>query len=145
MSTDWPAIASAIATGVVGLAGIGGTLWSSKGRTNVENERIRLADKRQVYVRCVIAFDNLSAAASKRRYSQTDFDPQTAESVESEYATALIAASNVRAELRLIAPAEIRNLAKKILDKFAAHDDDAGQVWAQLQRAMRSDLGEPSD
>jgi uncharacterized protein YbjT (DUF2867 family) len=68
--TNWPAIIGAISTGVVGLAGIGGTLWQGKRAReaqtadlktsldataenlqrslNTENERARLAEKRRI-------------------------------------------------------------------------------------------------
>src|SRR5215471_18310757 len=83
---DWPAIAAGITTGVVGLAGIGGTLWQGKRSReaqtadlkasldatadnlkvgiNAENERARLAEKRRIYARCTTALLRVQKAGA---------------------------------------------------------------------------------
>src|SRR5438552_300981 len=62
--TDWPAIAAAVSTGVVGLAGIVATFLSGKRTINAEDARARLAQKRQMYVGCLTAFAEMSNALS---------------------------------------------------------------------------------
>jgi hypothetical protein len=90
--TDWPAIVAAITTGVVGLAGIGGTLWQGKrsreaqaadlkesldsqaenlkAGINAENERARHADKRNVYASSLAAFNETMSSAVNYRVAR---------------------------------------------------------------------------
>ena len=83
--TDWPAIVAAISTGVVGLAGIGGTVWGSRRSINAEDARARLAQKRLIYADCLTAIVEMIGAAADHRtvFSAADRDPEKLQATES--------------------------------------------------------------
>jgi hypothetical protein len=165
---DWPAIAAAISTGVVGLAGIGGTLWQGKRAREhastdlttgleattddlklsikAENSRARLMEKRRVYAHFTGMLDAAYALVTGEM-----FYPDTATVLKSEDIIrarheAMIAAHNGFSELQLIAPAEVRSAALvtiKILTERGIKPDVWNSRRKNLRERMRTDLGEP--
>jgi len=165
---DWPAIAAAVSTGVVGLAGIGGALWQGKrARENAstdlkkslkatsdnlklsidaENKRARLMEKRRVYAHFTGMLDAAYALVTGEM-----FYPDTASVLKSEDIIrarhdAMIAAHNAYSELQLIAPPDVRAAAKttiKILRERGIPLDVWNSRRKYLRERMRTDLGEP--
>jgi hypothetical protein len=157
--TNWPAIIAAISAGVVGLAGILATYWSGKRSINAENERARLAEKRRIYAKCAATYRRLESA----RISASDvemYDAGAKEALENS----LVALDDAVSELILIAPKNIRKIARQILEDQVAYvgevldqtDKDSGDsdgdqstmpkaTIGQLWVAMRADLGETDE
>jgi len=167
-STDWPAIASSVAAGAVGLAGIFATYTQSKRsqqaqsadlRTTLDatsknlqtsigadNERVELAARRRLYGHCMGAF--VLATDSARIAKLHSKDPLDRFAVA--HNEALVSALSVIYEVILSAPADVGNLASAALGSLMAlragvEGDDEKCVSAQvdLLAAMRQDLGEP--
>lgn len=133
--TDWPAIVAGITTGVVGVAGIGGTLWQGKRARqaaskdlkvsldaasvnlltgiNADMERGRLADKRKIYANYQAAVDQLnvtiSAINALTRFEALQLKVSATDllSMVSETKNAATALVNTLSEVMLIAPKEI--------------------------------------
>jgi hypothetical protein len=145
--SDWPTIVLGIVTGIVGLAGIGGTLWSGKRSITAENQRARLAEKRRVYARFFAAITDLlvlsdSASQSKHR-----------ERKKPELNQAMGLAVNAMSEVLLIAPEQLGQLSldhgEKAVNAVTKALEDPGSnfyfTWEpqDLLNAMRADLGDP--
>jgi phage I-like protein len=147
--TDWAAIAAAISGGVVGLAGI---IFASRqsGKTiSAEDARIRLADKRRTYAAFQTSLDRVFAIAAPTTQRATV-------DMLSDLDAALPAMYNSASELRLIAPPEVGNQARRVAITLAAQAEAAirnqqvvdpnNMVYSmreQLYKLMRADLGEP--
>lgn len=140
MAAPW----SELITGAVGLAGIGGTLWSGNRTRAADSERDWTTEKRRIYARfqtaCQAVFRarvNHDEAASKaeREIAHTRFDDVTLE---------LNLAFN---EVWLIAPVTVQQPAMHLL-YYLEHGDSTEEDWANkladLQAesiaAMRTDL-----
>jgi hypothetical protein len=148
---DW----AILVTGVVGIAGIGGTLLSAKMtsksaaenlRTSIaaEDARAKLAEKRRIYANCMAAL-TACASATDNTERGTDLPPaQFAELLE-ELSRTRQAAMNATYEVQLIGPIEVARLTNRairaLLDS-AAQAGDIAEAVAKLTRAMRRDLGE---
>ena len=103
-------------TGIVGIAGIGGTIlaaWMTGKRQTAnlelsigaENERHRLAEKRRIYAACQASFENMLRATLEFKIHHTRADPPSAwVNAPIEAGTAMNVAIS---ELRLVAPIEI--------------------------------------
>lgn len=166
--TDWPAVTSGVAAGVVGLAGIMATYMQSKRSqraqsddlratleatsTNLrmsigaDNERSELSARRQLYAQCMGAL--VVAADSARLAKAHSKDPL--DSFADSYNRALISALSAMYEVIVGAPVTIGDLASEALSSLmdlrsGVKDSDAKYVSAQvdLLAAMRQDLGEP--
>jgi hypothetical protein len=168
---DWSSVVSVAITGVVGIAGVAGTLWQGKrsreaqtrdlkrsldaATENVklgvaaETTRAHLTEKRRTYVGCLASFGRLTDTMAKLT-AFTDEDGNVSEALASELSSSLAATINALTELQLIAPADVRQLAVRaqiILrdhDDSEEHGDKFRQARAELVRAMRADLGEPT-
>jgi hypothetical protein len=163
--TDWPAIASGIAAGVVGVAGIVATYSQSKHsqraqssdlvttldataknlQTSIgaDNERAELAARRHLYGRCISAF--MIARDSARLASRHSKDPL--DRFAAAYNSALTDAFSVIYEVMLSAPADFGQLASEALDsltllRYGGEGGDEKCIDAQLNlvTAMRKDL-----
>jgi uncharacterized protein YbjT (DUF2867 family) len=147
--TDWPAIVAAISTGVVGLAGIGGTLWSGKSSINAQDRRAELAQKRHIY-------GAYHAAINSYYILLTSSEDLNIEPGSSRLASAKTAIFNAGGEVSLIASANIDLLMGRIAelmfgyaealrkDRNAPLPDELNFMRGDLYRAMRVDLGEPT-
>ena len=167
--TDWPAIVAAISTGVVGLAGIFGTLWQGKrareaassdlkvslGATtanlnrsiNAENERAQQAAKRHAYAAFHVAINDFVVAVS----SGEDLNSEAARSAFAKARTALL---STNAEVALIAPKQIDDLMDELVavltdlmearraNPSAPRPPKLDEEHRKLFDAMRADLGE---
>jgi hypothetical protein len=155
-------------TGVVGLAGIGGTLWQGKRSReaqtadlkasfdataenlkvgiDAENDRARRAEKRQVYANCISSFG--TAINEIARFHTYTEDPKAYPFME-EYARAIGVVLNAVSEVQLIAPPNMMLLARRAYSatfKFADRADEITtfrEVRSELLKAMRADLGDP--
>ena len=151
-SMDW----GTVVTGVVGLAGIGGALLSasmtSKSsaqnlRTGIsaEDERARRAEKRAIYAKYLAACDETSFAAPSHFLENIiPKRPQPREADE-RAASLYVAAVTANAELQLVAPAVVRELADSLQHLMVEGGKRYGDTKRQLLAAMRADLGEPTD
>jgi hypothetical protein len=142
--TDWPAIVAAITTGVVGIAGIGGTLWSGKRNINAENERARRAEKRLIYARCLAGLGDLAAASAmdKSMKENPSSSRATLDDAGKGHMTAYTHATNLYFELMLIAPSTVHDLAYKATTAANHTEKNVGTLIGALKEAMRADLGE---
>ena len=122
---DW----GAVSTGVVGLAGIGGTLWQGKrGREaqgedlreslnataknlmlsiQAERELARIAEKRRIYAAFHTSLDHVITAEV---YFATHVDKPDRQQFESDTLAAVAAMFNAMNTVRLIAPIEVYTL-----------------------------------
>jgi hypothetical protein len=128
-----------IVTGVVGLAGIGGTFWQARLGWGREDKRIRITEKRRVYVACLAALNSGMTAAMYREGIATDKTSHTFNAAKTEAWSLVI-------ETQLIAPVRVATLAS---DAFGALNNltlETGSrfimAMVALQEAMRVDLGE---
>jgi hypothetical protein len=163
---DWPAIAAGISAGVVGIVGILATLSQGKRAReaassdlhrsldatnknlittiNAENERARLATKRQIYTKCLGSLSVLVQAW----YDDVANRGQPAERqvASDSSASALIAAYNAVAEVQLTAPDHIGHLAVRALTTLmdAKRQGLDNFSWREsrepLLQAMQKDL-----
>jgi hypothetical protein len=167
---DWASVVPGAITGIVGIAGIGGSIVSAKlaGKSATqnlqtsiaaENERARLADKRRIYASFQASMDNVYVAIDTAQTSRAGADREQHVSDMRAAATTMLAAMT---ELQLIAPKDLRNLATDVGNLTARHfraaeegrrtiqltsKEGAERKFAEerleLYRAMRADLGEP--
>lgn len=138
--TDWPAIAAVISTGIVGLVGIGGTIWQAKRNWSKEDYRAKVAEKRRIYVACLTAYNT---AYDARIYLETHSSSQKA---FDEYRSATQTCLTAVYELLLVAPSDIRNLGHEILASLVNSLGDSSlfnDTLVELLKAMRADLGDP--
>jgi len=145
---DWPAIAAGIAAGVVGLAGIGGTIWAGRISINADYQRARLADKRRIYAAYLAAIYDFYAVVRSGR----DLTTEPGRS-KLEKATKLI--FDTECEVSLIAPKSIDQLAVGLAGILFNYADalkeqpnppqpaGADPAREELVGRMRVDLGEP--
>ncbi len=155
---DW----ATVVTGVVGLAGIGGTLLSARmtgesdaanlrASIRAEDARARLAEKRRIYASCVgalIAFSDAVVAVARDR--DTPLTPEQHAGLVEESDRARLAAQNAVSEVDLIAPADVAILAHRAMRVILHADEaqDAGELGSpivNLTMAMRRDLGADDD
>jgi len=169
---DWPAIVAGISTGVVGLAGIAGTLWQGKRSTEAaskdlkasldatadnlklgiqaENERARLAEKRKVYA-------NYHGAIS-RFFAERKFTASSGAGSTPPYSDeSLAAVYRTWSEASMVAPPGISNLIRELTKDLFAYTDSLDhdrtitlpRDWVakrdKLLADMRTDLGEPME
>jgi hypothetical protein len=151
--TDW----GILVTGLVGVAGIGGTVlatWmTGKSQTTnlrisigAENERARLAEKRQIYVRYLAASGELINAMAKQHALGEEADDALSTALVYERGAAFTSVLNTLGELLLIAPKHVMLLADSAGATIGGVSPDAGEfrrVREALLLAMRADLGEP--
>jgi len=150
-------VVAAISTGVVGLAGIGGTLWQGKRSReaqtagikasldatadnlkvgiDAENERARLAEKRRIYASYSATIFHAYAIATQK--------PGVA---VKEKAETMLAAIEAISQLELIAPDAVTGLARDALLTITGSEEVDNAQFNTLRplmsRAMRADLGE---
>jgi hypothetical protein len=157
---DWGTVVPAAITGVVGLAGIGGTLLSARmtGKSDAENLRMsisaehtlaKLAEKRRIYANCLAALIQ-NVDVNIRLHAATD--SQEHNSVIQERNQARVAARVAIQEVALIGPLDMSDLASQADSQLSQADvtDDANRkrfslAFARLITAMRADLGEPME
>ena len=143
--TNWTAVVAAISGGLVGLAGIGATVWASVRTSRAENKREHLAEKRRVYINC------LAAVYEMYRVSRMPDGPEKAAAYEIA-GTALVMAVNA---VSLIGTKRVSDAATTV-GRFQVrefeHKPQPGNLGGKnladldklLRQAIREDLGEPS-
>jgi len=148
---DW----AIVITGIVGLAGIGGTLLAAKMaaksaaenlRTSIsaEDARAKVAEKRRIYASCLAA---LSAHATANAFPFTTVPPEAGIRFQEEINRTRLTAANAVYEVQLISPSEVAGLANiallALLNADAATQEPViGKAIGALMGAMRRDLGE---
>jgi hypothetical protein len=147
-------------TGAVGVVGIGGTILAAR-MTNktqtanlirsitAENERTRLTEKRGIYA-CHLASCTEAVQAKFKWNTLKQMSTDIAFAMASDYAAKVASAITSAAEVRLIAPVEIADLADRVINVIPDYDPEAirkrgdyDDVIRQLAHAMRADLGSP--
>ena len=153
---DWTSIVPTAISGVVGLAGIGGTLLSARMtsksdsenlRTSIgaEDQRARLAEKCRIYANYLSA---LSAGFNSYVESSTkqDLAGQKHDEIMARWRDAHVNALSASSEVRLIGPGAVGSLATEIFNLMLRLRREDVELWARTYRdllaAMRADLGE---
>jgi hypothetical protein len=160
---DWASIAPAAITGVVGLGGIGASLWQAKkGREaasadlkesldastaslissiDAENKRVREAEKRRLYAASLAAFNEMISALIEHSTSSRESGRQ--EGPLSRTARAQESMNRTLEELMLIAPQDVGVLAVDLSNFFVEFIRTAGpndRPNAKLAGQMRTGL-----
>jgi hypothetical protein len=153
-----------IVTGLVGAAGIAGTLFSAKitAKSNMaglrlsitaEDKRAQLADKRRIYAAFDASIDRLVILYGAIHEDWATASPAEREAMRSGQDAAMTALLNGLGEIRLIAPEAIgrqadnmarlmTNYGRTVLtDSGSDVADDAFEQRSALYEAMRADLG----
>lgn len=163
---SWTLYIPTAITGVVGLAGIGGSVWSAKIQSksstanlvqsiDAENKRVRETTKRQLYAASLAAFNEMLAALIEYSTS-ADRSNQKSDAQDESLPRLYRAHENMNRsleELMLIAPREVGVLAVDLSTLLASFTQEAkpgdrpnaraaGLMRTNLLRAMRDDLGE---
>jgi hypothetical protein len=166
--SDWPAIVTGVATGVVGLAGIVAVYWQGKratetasenfrGSIEVQEQRARLAEKRRIYAACQAAFTAMRIESITHRVAyQPPPDQEQRAAAELALSQVQRAMLNATSELLLIAPNGVSKIATDLTDSYVSYitatvrgaplDEPAApaaHMQDQLYDAMRADLAEP--
>jgi hypothetical protein len=157
-AVDWGTVIAAGITGLVGIAGIGGTLLSARmtGKSDAENlrtsitaedGRARLAEKRRVYANCLARLtDGFFAATIVKTYEGKHTEAEYKAAVL-ECNRARVVATNALHEVKLIGPPNLGSLAtsavRSLLRLLEGDNTEFSRVQAELTLAMRADLGEP--
>jgi len=149
---DWPAVVAAISGGVVGLAGIIFAWRQSKMTIRADDERVELADKRQIYSKYQASLDDVFTVANILRTEHGPDRPKYLSNLQG----ANVAMFNATSDVRLAAPAHIANKAREVADTLSKAAVRAAQTGADvdqdnavyngrqdLYRLMRADLGVP--
>jgi hypothetical protein len=155
----WEAtLVAGIAGGVIGVGGTYLGAWLT-GRTQTanlklsiitENERARIAEKRRIYARFLMACAEV-VKTQIHGTTQPEEAPGTAKlAAASDYSTAIAAVMASAAEVELIASDEVGKLAEDLRVVLPAYKPSAQRnpgdyedMLRQLLKAMRADLGEP--
>ena len=153
---------------ITGAVGVGGTALGAwlNGRSqtktlrlslDAENERARLAQKRQIYANCMAAFSEVISAITLLMpvSSTVKHDVESLQAVRERYHKAADIMYKEVAILWLSAPRNIGRLANRFMDKFleyeqaindrASTDSIIQELWrlrVDLENALRADLGE---
>jgi hypothetical protein len=163
---DWGIVISDAITGVVGIAGIGGSIVSAKlaGKSatqnlqttiRAENDRAELVGKQRIYAHYqACCLTTMMAAITHRSTRQPQDQSDRAQAAAAEARDALVGAYS---EVRLIAPASVHEPAGERLLQLMAYidatykgaslSDPPGLLpdsQEKLVDAMRADLGEPT-
>jgi hypothetical protein len=141
--TDWPAIAAVISTGIVGLAGIGGTIWQATRNWYKEEQRAKVAQKRRIYAGFLTSCYELLLANSRAKSRRKAASSPTGFDAAEQFEMALTNAVSARSELELIAPPQVRDLADTFLSSIIDDEIRSPEPRARVVAAMRADLGEP--
>jgi hypothetical protein len=157
---DWPAIVAAISGGMVGLTGISASIWTVRRGIRAEDSRADRAEKRRVYAHFLTCASGMIAPAVDYRAAyQPGTSPEKRASADARLDEMRDALFNANAELRLLAPPAVSDIARDVVRYFmdyiqathrgASLDDGAREKLPAIQdrtyRAMRVDLGVPDD
>jgi hypothetical protein len=125
---------------ITGAVGVGGTALGAwlNGRTqtktlrlslDAENERARLARKRQMYTDCVTTFAEMITATSLHRskYSLAEKNKKLWEPVEAQYQKAFDAMVRAEVILSLGAPRPVTKIALEVRRAFADYEEATRQ------------------
>lgn len=161
---DWGAVTPNLITGVVGIAGIVGSIVSARIarksatenlRTSIsaEDRRTRIAEKRRIYAAFVAAINVLVPAYIMNKNTQSTRDAGERKVPSKDAVEALTSMLNTLAELELVAPENVTQYARQLRErsKDFMHDNIASSAriayyndtYSRLLKAMRADLGEP--
>jgi hypothetical protein len=153
---DWASVTSTAITGAVGIAGVAGTIIStriaSKSATkdlqlsiNTENERANKAEKRRTYAACQAAFDEMTMAAVVV-WHRAFKDDEARDKAQMKSDQARDAMYQKISEVRLIAPPDVHKIAREVADQLLSYDgqtsDEISSLRLKLFQAMRVDLDE---
>lgn len=152
-----------VITGIVGIAGIGGTLWSGKLAAksatlnlrlsiSAEDDRARRAQKRRIYAAYLASLTSLAAEVRNFKLYGGDMSVEDRHIKRTDVLTADAHAIDAMSELALIAPPDLAKQAEDVgieISRAAEtvvngkdHELDWYSLRSKLYQAMRSDLGE---
>lgn len=147
---DWSSVAPALITGVVGIAGVAGTVLSARISATSSTERDLQAEKRKVYARLDKAGMQVTTALWKR-VAAGDVDDES--SVREALDEAIREHAGVYSELKLIAPPDVvqaafnvgqffQGCAKTVPDEgyFSRWNAEYPDLSLRLVNTMRKDL-----
>jgi hypothetical protein len=159
MSFPW----ATVITGIVGLAGIGGTLWQGKRARetaskdlreslnansrnlqlsiNAEDGRHRRAEKREVYAACIAAFAEMNRAALVYAVPLVYPGKTVSESARGEYDTAFDKMVLQVSQALLIAPPAVRDLLTANVTHFEAIGPPYQDVPSEHMPGWLTELG----
>lgn len=143
-AVDWPAVVAGISAGVAALAGIGATLWQASRTWGREDKRAHDAEKRRIYARLIAASTDLWITRITWQ-SRVAIDP----ALIPEYTIRVGALVTAAAEVRLIAPQEVWQIADQVTNLLPGYPTETtpnsfNDLHKRLIEAMRADLGERS-
>ena len=166
---SWTLYIPTAITGVVGLAGIGGAIWSARiasraSTTNLmrsidaEGDRAREAEKRRLYAASLAAFSEMVSALAEYATSQHSSSSSSADDKKAAFSRFSHGHEQMNRsleELMLIAPKDVgvqavdlSNFIVNYIRTVSPNDlpdvKAAGLLRTGLIRAMRDDLGEPN-
>ncbi len=149
---DW----TIVVTGIVGIAGIGGTLLSARMasksaaenlRTSIsaDEARSKVAEKRRIYANCLTAFTAHTHAAGCLALG-AEQPPAGCAALEEDCDRTRAAAMNAASEVYLIGSPEVIKLANRVIKLALGAEtggslEDTVKAFAELTGAMRRDLG----
>lgn len=130
--TDWLSLTAVIATGVVGLAGIGATVWQARQGWAREEKRAKVAVKRRAYVEVLAALNDCVNASLE--------SPEASDALNRAIKAAIIAIY----AMFLVAPGDVFSLSHNVLNNAIdrADSETTGNAIGDLMVAMAKDLGE---
>lgn len=164
---SWDAIVPNLITGVVGVAGIAGSILAAHQarksaaenlRTGIsaEDRRAKVAEKRRIYAACLTALNNMMTAQADYGVDIANAKSKAERRVAySELVPVRNSLLNAVSELELVAPETLGRLAR---ERFQWHMDRIKEVgqgekmnlknrppthW-DILAAMRTDLGDPA-
>jgi hypothetical protein len=146
-------VVPALITGVVGVVGVGGAVWSARLSVKSVSERDRLAEKRRIYADVYSTYTALHQQLYRFKYAvKSNWGDQEREDSLERLNEAKDAVIRATSEFALIAPAEPLREALKTYQPFMnriedyshgktdASLNDLNDLQISLLRAMRKDL-----
>jgi hypothetical protein len=164
---DWAIYIPTITTGVVGLAGIGGAILSSrmasKSTTSnldmsitAEDRRAKVAEKRRIYARYLASIIEVVATTGNLEIYGGEADSDSKKALVVRVDESLISLVNALSELQLLASADVGRRAEDIGRAINEHANKlehgeasvGGELYKMrldLVQEMRADLGEATE
>lgn len=169
----WTTVVPTVVTGVVGLAGIGGSILSAKlaGSTatanllrsiNAEDKRTHLSEKRRTYAAALESFEEMGLFIATLRSAKAETLVRDMPNAVDKLTGAGGAMWGAVTKLQLIGSPEVAEAAQDLADEYLGHGRsmlakltgteqepaylsvaNLGQLTRDLADAMRADLGEP--
>jgi hypothetical protein len=163
---DWVTYIPTITTGVVGLAGIGGAILSSRMASSsavsnlhtsitAEDRRAKVTEKRRIYARYLASLIEVVATSADLEDHGDEDDPDNKKALMVRVDESIVTLVNALTELQLLAPVSLGRRADDIGRAMNEHankvlrgeesDAEFYKLRSALVQEMRTDLGEPPE